>query len=795
MGLPADQAPRRTPWRARAATLIGMAGVAIGGAYLADHAQVTTEITHFLPSDDDRDLANLSTELTRSDLNRSLTLTLAGPDRDTVIAASKALGERLSAHPERFATVRNGPPEALDEAFHALYFPRRFLTFSDRPDPLAARFSDESLRAAARELKDRLAGPAGSFIKTLAPGDPWLGFLHHLEGMRAAEQAGLEVIDGQFVTSDGRHGVIFLATQASPFDTAVQAEVQSVIQAELAAVNATHGGGLSLEQSGVHRFALHSEASIKSDITRISVFSLVGVLVFMLVLFGSPRYFILSSVPLGVGFVAAFGATQAIFGSVHGLTLAFGSTTIGVAIDYVSHYFNHHVLRPHPDGPFASLRAIAPGLFIAAATTIAGLAGVAWTGFPGVREIGVFTSIGVLASLAATPLFLPPWLPTRPVPTRLHRALADLCGRLLAWMRGSKLLLSGVPLAAIGLSALAFSQLTWLDDVRALNSLDPALLAEDERVRDRVSRVDSGRFVIAFGDDEETALARNDAVFQRMSQAMEVGEVEHVRSLHWLLWSAALQRQSLLALRSADRLVERTLAQFEAEGFVGSAFEPFRKDLSEDPAPLTYRDLAESPLGPMVAPFRVSLGDRVAFITYTRGADLERLRARLQGLDGVLVFDQAEFMSRAYGKFRTRTLELVALGLVAVLGMVFLRYRRLSLTFAAVLPAVLASCAALSVVVLWGEPPNLMHLTALLLVLSMGEDYGVFMVETYTGREEPAEALVSILVACLTTVLSFGLLAMSENPAMRALGVVTALGVFFSMLLAPMAWLLLSKPR
>jgi len=71
----------------------------------------------------------------------------------------------------------------------------------------------------------------------------------------------------------------------------------------------------------------------------------------------------------------------------------------------------------------------------------------------------------------------------------------------------------------------------------------------------------------------------------------------------------------------------------------------------------------------------------------------------------------------------------------------------------------------------------------------------VFMVESRHHRDGPAATVVSLLLACVSTVLSFGLLAMSTNPALRALGLIAGIGVLLSLLLAPTAWLLLGAKR
>lgn len=109
------------------------------------------------------------------------------------------------------------------------------------------------------------------------------------------------------------------------------------------------------------------------------------------------------------------------------------------------------------------------------------------------------------------------------------------------------------------------------------------------------------------------------------------------------------------------------------------------------------------------------------------------------------------------------------------------RYRSLALSLAAYLPAILAAATSLALAT-WvtGQPANLLHLLGLLLVLSMGEDYGVFLVESRGDEGELAATTAAVSIACVTTVLSFGLLALSTNPALRAVGLTTGLGMILS---------------
>ncbi|MCL2449480.1 MAG: MMPL family transporter, partial [Polyangiaceae bacterium] len=558
------------------------------------------------------------------------------------------------------------------------------------------------------------------------------------------------------------------------------------------AANRAAGGALRLESSGVNRFNVAVEKTVRADVERISIASTAGVVVLFLLIFRSLRYVALGIIPLVAGTICAMAAGIAVFGSLHGITLAFGSSLIGVGIDYAEHYFSHYTIAPDLAGPEAAFARLWPGLVVGAVTTVAGLSGLAFTSFPALREIAVFSTVGVVAALLSTRWFLPPLMPRRPRPVWLQQKLARLFGRAMVAVRRARRLLWFLPLAGLLVCALGLPRVRWVDDMSALSAVDPALLAEDVRVRERVAKADPGRFVIVLGDDDEQALARNDDVARRLEAAKRDGILDGYGSLHSLVWSAALQMRSRDAITGDATLPARMSAALGAEGFVASGFRPFAEN-ALDPAagPLTLDELLRSPLADLARPFRVTVGGRVGLITLLGGVHQPAaLRARLDGMSDVLLLDQKAFVDGAYARFRTRTLQMIAVGLAVVFAIVHARYRRLRLSLAAFLPAILAVAVSLALLALLGQALNLLHLVGVLLVLSMGADYGIFVVESRDDAEELGATLLSLVVAMLSTVLSFGLLGMSRNPALAALGITAGLGTLLSVVFAPAALVL-----
>jgi predicted exporter len=265
-----------------------------------------------------------------------------------------------------------------------------------------------------------------------------------------------------------------------------------------------------------------------------------------------------------------------------------------------------------------------------------------------------------------------------------------------------------------------------------------------------------------------------------------------VRSLHDLLWSEDLQRRNLAALQASPDLAQRLDAAFNAAGFRAGTFAPFTRTLAAPPAPLTLADLRASELGPLASSLVLELDGRIAVITYLRDVqDPERVRAALDGLPDVHLFEQKTFMNEISSQFRIRTLTQIVIGSGLVLLLLIARYRDWRRAFAAFLPALLTAMLVLSAYALTGVETNLLHAVSLLIVMGMGVDYGIFVVDSADDPHEIGAALVSCLLCCLTTILGFGFLALSSHPALRAIGLTTGVGIAVALVLAPVTLLAL----
>jgi predicted exporter len=176
--------------------------------------------------------------------------------------------------------------------------------------------------------------------------------------------------------------------------------------------------------------------------------------------------------------------------------------------------------------------------------------------------------------------------------------------------------------------------------------------------------------------------------------------------------------------------------------------------------------------------------------------DLPAVQQALKGLPGVQTLEIGAELTRLYARYLGVAQTQALLGALGVVALVAFSLRSL--------PRVLAVCQPLLVSVLLtmgglaacGVQLGILHLVGLLLVVAVGSNYALFF--DHLGQQAGAEliqgpaqrdqtrndTLASLLLANLTTVVSFGLLATSSVGALSAIGQVVAPGALLALLLS-----------
>ncbi|CAN5901626.1 MMPL family transporter [soil metagenome] len=753
-------------WRARAATLVVLLGTALGFAAAAPHLRFTTKITDFLPDDSDNRGAQIAALLAESELSRVMIVDLAADDPEDLRTATLSLLTFLRAQAD-VAVARSGFTEADLTAMLAFLQAYPATTFLPRP-----AYTDDGLRTRLTDLKEQLGGPTAMMVRQTAPRDPLGGMWEPLQALRGTRSNVLVDEEGVLFTADHQHAFVFVETRSSTFDSDAQRAFRTVLDGWLATA-----GPVRMQTAGTAQFAIASEAQIKGDVNRIGLFSTVGILAIFLLLFGSVRMILIGFVPMIFGSAVAVLGCQAIFGEIHGITIAFGTSLLGVGLDYVEHYYAHFVLTPEVPAA-ATMKQVAPSIILGGFTTIIGFIGIAASGLLGLRQMAVFSVIAIIASMSATYWMVPPWMPATYRAPRtlgmLNRSVLALLLRLTKrrWTTAGKLVLAGVATVA---SIAGVLHARFSDNVNMLVNESGPHVVDDRAVRGRLGP-DSDSFAVVTAADDDGLLAAIGTASAELERAQGEGDVTGFVPLARILPGREEQLARFTAAREA---IPRIRAVMEELEYVPEQFQPFWDSLAvASPKLLTLADLRTSPLAPLLTAWVPSQSTPVALIPISGVKDLAALRAKVPSATIVV---PAETIVELFRGVRIRTVIASLIGFAAIFVLLLARYRSARKAVIALAPAILACVATVGTLVATGVSLTILHVMSLLLVISLGVDFGIFFVDTTATPEESARTMVSILTASVTTILSFGLLALSHSPGLAALGVTVTLGVTFSL--------------
>jgi len=139
-------------------------------------------------------------------------------------------------------------------------------------------------------------------------------------------------------------------------------------------------------------------------------------------------------------------------------------------------------------------------------------------------------------------------------------------------------------------------------------------------------------------------------------------------------------------------------------------------------------------------------------------------------------------VSALLGRYRHMMGLLLVAGHAAVLLALAWRYGRRA--WRAWLPTAIATVGTLALLGLSGQPLQLFNVLALALLLGIGIDYGIFLLEREDGGA--GSAWLSVVLGAAGTWLSFGLLALSSTPALHAFGLTLLFGILIVGIAAPL---------
>lgn len=752
--------------------LVGMLVICILGSQTLTKDWLETSFLALLPTSEQQpEVAKAIRQ--HNELNNRKMIWLAGAatSREAIGHAQK-LKQQLE-HSGLFSKVTlEFSSQQYAEQYRQL-FPYRYQLLDEQTREMLVKNPEDLIR----QNLEILNSPIGQMQAADLERDPSLIFGRYFSAQNPAK---LNLEQGIVVLSDQHRFWALVLTDLQ--DERLQLDKLETLSGSVDSANEqVKAAGGELLVSGMALFTAHGAQSAKQEISTVGIGSSLGIIVLLWATFRSVRPLLLSSLAIGSGLLAALVICVLFFGKIHILTLVFGASLIGVADDYAQHFLCDSFGELDWD-PRKGLKFILPGLTLGLASNLLSYAGLGFSPFPGLQEVALFSAMGLLVAWLTVVLLFPLLLTGftfdhEPAILKLTTYWEE---HWPLWVSKNRRWL-GLMLSVFVAGGLWM--LTPQDDVRLLQSPPADLLSTADKIRQLFPMSPDNQFFLVSGKDqadwhenEQRLLTRLEALKQQKTLTAYEG-----LSRYWPDASQQQQNYQLLKHKLYDSgLLERYMTDL---GFDQTAMKAEHKKFAaaaHNTLPLSEW-LATADENKRQLWLGCDSGRCQSTVTLTGINDISVLSA-IQDLPGVVWVDQVESISSLFARYRIRASGLLVVAFcLASLGLGYKFGWRNGATIMSVPVVALAVSLAMSG---WFDQLfSLFNLFALLLVLGIGVDYGLFF---FMAGDRRVSTSLGVTLSALTTLLAFGLLAVSSTEIVHAFGFTVTAGIVTALLCAPL---------
>ena len=525
---------RSERWLPRGFLLLLAALLALAAWQWRNGPPVAADMLALLPAGNGDELVQQAEQRMQEPLNRDLLLLIGHPQRDQAIVLVQQVGEQWRDS-GRFAQVQwnvDSDLAALRDYLHS----NRLALLPTADRQLLLEQPQQLIEQRAAQLFDTFAG-----FSLLPIEHDWLGLgARAQQALNPGSRIQADLSSGALLLEEP--GMTWALLRASAKGSAFDMQEPPLIAAQVTATRAQveTAGGQLLAAGGV-LYAAAGQAKATREISLIGGGATLGTLLLLLLAFRRVRVLV-SLLPIGMALMAGCTACVLVFGQINALTLVLGASLVGVAADYPQHYLSKSWSKSwsNADGTdgwtsWGALRATLPGLSLSLGTNLIGYLALAFTPFPALTQVALFSAAGLIAAYLCSVCLLPAWLrglQLSPSPQLLSLSQHLLAGRarLLAKIGITPLLALLLLFCAGGLW-----QLHTQNDLRQWLGQEPQLLAEAQRIAELTGQQPTSQFFLVRAANPQQLLERQAALSQRLDQVVQNGQLRDYRALSQLV--------------------------------------------------------------------------------------------------------------------------------------------------------------------------------------------------------------------------------------------------------------------
>ncbi|MES9902310.1 MAG: MMPL family transporter [Sedimenticola sp.] len=717
--------------------------------YVASSIRLTTDMKQFLPNTD----SQLMSAINSGPNSRLILLTLSNGTQKSLSRLNQQLATafRESTY---FSQVINGSDNNNEKILDFLFKHRYLLSPSTKDD-----FSSKSIR---RELEIRLKELSESFSlfprKYLQP-DP-TGLTIALSNKLNRQTGNLTLINNTLFSVNKERSLIFLWIKHSAGNIGGQEETIEYIGSNFKRLN---NSNITMQIDGLPYIAVTSKEKIGSESKRLSLLGSLFIFILIVTIYRSFRIALLIAAPLASGILVGTLAVLLLYGEIHGITLAFGITLLGISIDYPIHVFTHN------SGDKTKIEAVWKTIYIGMITTIIGFTSLTFSSLVGLQQLGVFACSGILAAVLSSRLLLSQ-LKTGDIDSRIQSFSTTVFKQL------SRIKNSTVYLIIIALSSTLFISLNsdnfFTSDLQSLTDNQSTKPHE-------LTTADTGRLFIIKTKSIESVLQISESITKQLDRWVSEGLLIAYDAPSNYIPSISQQKKNLSVLPESKRLHQLIWTANRGLPFKDDTFTPFVDAVTaaKNTDPLELGDFKQTGLYTRIEQRLYKESDHwIGVINLSGITDEQRIfEVANRHTPYVSYVNVSADSADAVHYYHQEMMLLFLLGLALIAIILTLRF---GLKFAGItlLPIISAILFTVVMLVLLGHSLTIFHTASLLLVLGLGLDYSLFSQRVERGNI--TSTATALFVCSFSTFTIFALLASSTVVALNAIGTTVFMGAF-----------------
>lgn len=655
------------------------------------------------------------------------------------------------------------------EDFSKEIFPYRngFLSVEDR-----ALLERGEFRKVLQKTISAVFQPFSLVSSKTLESDPFLLFFRFLKSLTPSTSFKLDDDDRAYIKSQQKvwymyHGEI----HGNAFSLDVQKKVKGALEQEIQKIEDT---GVHVLRTGAIFYAIKGAEQANKEVNFIGMLSLLFIGILIFVVFRSPRPLFLALLIVGSGLAVGFFTTFLVFGSVHILSLVFGSTLMGVAVDYALHYSCATVASSDPSR-WAPLRTLMPALPLSLLSSIVGYIFLLVPPFSGIRQMAVFGASGILGAFISVCLWGPIIIKNRQnTELPVAKKMMSLLLRISGLIRTSK----AKCLFSLGCFTLFTGSLFFMNvnnDVRLFQAPDPALKYEEMQVQEMMRFYPSQTYVVLIGYSLQEVLEKEEKVTKFLDALMRRGGLEGYKAFSQFVPSNKAQEYN-------RDLVKRMMGRPERKAIEASLRieipeDTFSNDLNYD---LSVEDLEKLP---SQLKGRVkTIGQKISTIIQLNDPkEIFEIEQFIKEIPGVFYVDIVSKYTDLFSSYLTVILAILG-ALFAIVFLMFSLWKGARRGGRVLMPAGLSIMLTLAATFLFEPFFNIFHAMGLVLVFCIGMDYTFFLYwapkeKNLSAPKKHQTLLLANFLAAMTTIFSFGFLAFSQTRAIHSFGFTVFTGI------------------